>query len=66
MCVYRVPTTCPPSAGVDAVQNRKEQKEVVVLGASVRAEVGANSSLQDIGTKVVLLRGLPWKPSFLV
>lgn len=48
------------------MQNRKEQKEVVVLGASVRAEAGANSSLQDIETKVVLLRGLPWKPSFLV
>lgn len=37
------------------VQNRKEQKEVAVLGASVRDEVGANSSLWDIETEGVLL-----------
>lgn len=31
-----------------------------------RSEVGANSSLPDVGKKVVRLRGLPWNRNILV
>lgn len=54
MCVNQVPTACAPSPGIGPAQNRRKQKEGTALGASVRGELGAKSSLQGIETKAVL------------